>query len=222
MCGRFVRKAEADAIAAAFDVDVIKQALAPSFNVAPTQPVQAVVSSGKGTRGLVALKWGLIPAWAKDASGAAKLINARAETAAEKPSFRAALRSRRCLIVASGFYEWTPGNKQPHYIHFPSQELVGFAGLYEFWQSPEGERVASCCMLTTEANPAIGEIHHRMPVLIAPEHRSRWLDRGLQDPAALADLLTAWPATDTDHYPVNPAVNRVVQNEAANLERWAV
>lgn len=216
MCGRFACSVSTAEILETFDVDVCKNELPPSYNIAPTQEIRAVVQNERGTRGLVALKWGLIPSWAQDPSIASKMINARSETAHEKPSFREALRHRRCLIVANGFYEWaktetenkTP-QRRPCYIHCQNQDLFAFAGLYEFWQNPTGERIATCTILTTEANQAIAGIHPRMPVILTPETYALWLDKSVTDPRQLQPLFQAWPAAETAYYPVSEAVNQV-------------
>ncbi|MEZ0372535.1 MAG: SOS response-associated peptidase [Candidatus Sericytochromatia bacterium] len=218
MCGRFSRKAKTDEIKNSFEIDVVKAELAPSYNIAPTQPVLAVVQSPKGSRGLVALKWGLIPHWSKDPHIASKLINARSETVHEKPSFREAFHKRRCLIVANGFYEWQKGSKQPMYIHFEDQPLFGFAGLYEFWNDPAGQRVETCTILTTEANQKIREIHERMPVVISPEHFGIWLDPTVTETEALQPLLQAQASESTDFYPVTPEVNKVSFDRAEALQ----
>lgn len=218
MCGRFARKATPAEIQSAFAVDVIKAELGPSYNIAPTQAVLAVVQNGSGRRGLVALKWGLIPHWSRDPGVASKLINARAESAHEKPSFREALRKRRCLIVANGFYEWQKSTKQPHYIHFEDQPLFGFAGLYEFWQDPMNQRVETCTILTTQANQAIAPLHERMPVVMAREHFGLWLDPKVSDPDALRPLLQHHSATTTAFHPVSREINKVSYNQADALQ----
>lgn len=218
MCGRFSRSVNAEEAAHFFSVSVVKEALEPSFNIAPTQAVQAVVQNARGTRGLVALKWGLIPSWSRDPKVASKLINARSETVAEKPSFRESFQARRCLVLATGFYEWKKGKKQPYYIHFPDNPLVAMAGVYDFWTSPTGEKVASCSVLTRAANEAISEIHHRMPVILNPSHYALWLDKSKRHDADLAPCLQAWPAEDTAWHPVSERINSVRFNAPEALE----
>lgn len=213
MCGRFVRYSDPEAIQEAFAVSVIKAALPASYNIAPTQEVLAIVQNERGTRGAVPLRWGLIPSWAKDDSIASKLINARAETVHEKPSFKDSFHKRRCLIVANGFYEWAKGQKQPVYIQFDDQPLFAFAGLYSFWQNPQGERVATCTILTTEANPSISGIHHRMPVVLPPAHHSLWLDKDIAEPELLQSVLKPYAPDHTRFYPVSEAVNKVSYNQ---------
>lgn len=212
MCGRFSRKASPEEVQQAFAVAKVKDALEPSYNIAPTQPVMAVVASPKGNRGLVSLKWGLIPHWAKDAAIASKLINARAETAAEKPSFREAFRKRRCLIPANGFYEWKKGDRQPIYIHFDDQPLFGFAGLYDFWTDAGGQRIATCTILTTTANQAISDVHQRMPVILPPAAHELWLDTRIGDVEVLQPLLQPYAPEHTQLHPVTPEVNKVSFN----------
>jgi len=220
MCGRFARKNTAAEIAKAFAVDAIKAEIEPAYNIAPTQDILAIVANARGTRGLVALKWGLIPAWAKDPSIASKLINARSETAHEKPSFKTSLRQQRCLIPATGFYEWQKGSKQPVFIHCKDRELLAFAGLYSFWQSPEGERLATCSILTTSANPKISKVHHRMPVILPSESHALWLDKSVQDPELLQPLLQAYPAEQTDYHLVNPQINKVTYNQPQAMDEY--
>lgn len=219
MCGRFSRKAKTDEIKHIFEIDAVKSDLGPSYNIAPTQPVLAVVQSPKGTRGLVSLKWGLIPHWSKDASAAAKMINARSETAHEKPSFRESFHKRRCLIVANGFYEWQKGNKQPMFIGFDDQPLFGFAGLYDFWTNPDGQRVETCTILTTNANQKIASIHERMPVVMPMDQIGLWLDPKVHETAALQSLLQAHAPETTFVYPVSPEVNKVSFNQPEAMAR---
>lgn len=221
MCGRFARKTKADEIKKAFKIDALKADLDPSFNIAPTQSVLTVVQSPKGTRGLVSMKWGLVPFWAKDPSGAAKMINARSETAHEKPSFREPFKKRRCLIVANGFYEWKRGSKQPVFIHPDDQEVFGFAGLYDFWRAPEDQRLDTCTILTTAANPKIAEIHERMPVILRPEQFDIWLDHSVTDAEVLQSLLQPYSAERTNVYRVTPEVNKVGFNTPEAMQPLA-
>ena len=218
MCGRFARKASIDEIQRFFEIDSVKTDLTPSYNIAPTQLVAAIVQSPKGKRGLVELKWGLIPHWSKDPSIASKLINARSESAFEKPSFKEPWRKRRCLIIANGFYEWQKGSKQPLYVSFADQPLIAFAGLYDFWQAhPDSERVATCTILTTQANAKISHFHERMPVVLKPEQIPLWLDPHHQDLDRLQSLMQIHPAEQTEYYPVSPEVNKVSYNQADAL-----
>ncbi|AFY30697.1 SOS response-associated peptidase [Calothrix sp. PCC 7507] len=214
MCGRFTLKQPAASIAQAFHVDSVPD-LTPQYNIAPTQMVITVlhhVESNK--REFQQLRWGLIPSWAKDVAIASKLINARSETVAEKPSFRAAFRRRRCLVVADGFYEWQrqPGKKQPFYFSLQDGQPFGFAGLWERWQSPSGEEITSCTILTTTANELLQPIHDRMPVIVAPKDYNLWLDPQMQTPETLQQLLLPYPAQAMTAYPVNTLVNNSQHN----------
>ena len=190
------------------------------YNVAPTQAVPAVRLEDGGRR-LVRLRWGLVPSWAKDLKIGAQMINARAETVAEKPAFRGAFKARRCLFPASGFYEWQkgPAGKQPFYVTLADGPMT-FAGLWEAWRSPEGETVESCCILTTEANAAIAEIHHRMPVILSPDAFKAWLDPA-REAAQLQALLRPYPADETQARPVSSRVNSVRNDDAACLDAEA-
>jgi len=185
---------------------------APRFNIAPSQPV-AVVRLAPGLhdsrRELVQLRWGLIPSWAKDPAMGNRMINARAETVAEKPAFRAALRRRRCLIPADGFYEWqrTGGQKQPYFIHLRDDRPFAFAGLWEAWEGPDHAAVESCTILTTGPNELILPIHNRMPVILAPDAYQLWLDPALQQPGQLEDLLVPYPADEMTAQPVSTYVH---------------
>jgi putative SOS response-associated peptidase YedK len=184
--------------------------LEPRYNIAPTQPVAAVrYDIDTGERKLDLLKWGLIPFWAKDAGIGNRMINARSETVAEKPAFRAAFRERRCLVPADGFYEWQKlgTRKQPHHIHLPGGGGFGIAGLWESWESGEGDTVESCTLLTTEANETLKPIHHRMPVILDPSDYDVWLDPKLTDRDTLEHLLRAMPEDALVASPVSTLVN---------------
>ncbi len=191
--------------------------LAPRYNIAPSQPVPVVRAADAG-REWVNLRWGLVPSWAKDAKLAQ--INARAETAPDKPMFRSAFRKRRCLIPASGFYEWqaTGGKrKQPFCIRLADDKPFAFAGLWERWEGPDGP-VESCCILTTEANDLVRPIHDRMPVILDPRHFDQWLDPKQRDAAALAPLLRPFAVDAMKAYPVSPWVNDPRHDDARCLE----
>src|SRR5262249_33099246 len=179
MCGRFTQTAASkETLADLFNLSD-PPGLLPLFNIAPTQPVAAVrVVPGGQQQELVALRWGLVPSWSDDLKIGYKMINARAETAATKPSFRSAFRSRRCLIASDGYFEWQKqdGKKQPFYFRMKDGRLFAFAGLWERWQGPEGEPVESCTILTTEANALARPVHDRMPVIVDPADFGQWLD----------------------------------------------
>lgn len=216
MCGRFTLAVPADTVATQFKLTETP-ALSARYNIAPTQQIAAVRESDKG-RELVMLRWGLIPSWAKDLSVGAKMINARAETAAEKPAFRSAMKQRRCLIPASGFYEWQAQNgaKQPFLIKLTSGDPFGFAGLWENWKTPEGDWLQSCTILTTEANELMRPLHDRMPVIVPSENYEHWLDPRQHDAAELKQLLVPFPSELMVAHPVSKAVNRV-GNEGPEL-----
>jgi len=207
MCGRFTLTTNLGAIAKRFGVARFLEEVGPRYNIAPTQTV--IVVSDDGTRSLTEMRWGLIPAWAKDPTIGNRMINARAETVATKPAFRVALRKRRCLIPADGFYEWqqVSRRKQPVYIVLKSREPFSFAGLWEIWISPDGEEVQSCTIITTEANELLKPVHDRMPVILTREAEAVWLDPLIQDPERLLPLLMPYPAEEMEAYPVSTKVN---------------
>jgi putative SOS response-associated peptidase YedK len=209
MCGRFSLTAEVNAVQASFPWVNIPPDLTPRYNIAPTQPVAVVPNDGKNQ--LDFYTWGLIPSWAKDPEIGSRLINARAETLAEKPSFRSAFRRRRGLVLADGFFEWQqqPGSKQkiPMYIKLTSGKPFGFAGLWEVWNSPDGSTILSCTIITTQPNELMHPIHNRMPVILPESAYPVWLQPGEQDPAVLTPLLAPYPAGEMLAYPVSTLVN---------------
>jgi len=181
----------------------------PRYNIAPTQAVPVVrIPAGQQQRECVLVKWGLIPSWAADPKIGYKLINARSETAATKPSFRAAFKQRRCLIPADGFYEWKliDGKKQPYLIGVGDGQPFAFAGLWEKWEH-EGQTIESCTILTTEANERLRALHERMPVIVPKQDHGLWLDASVKDAALLQPLLRPYPAESMFYYPVSPLVN---------------
>jgi len=189
MCGRFALTAPASTLIDVFEVDVLPD-LVPAYNIAPTHRVLCVRSDG-AARIAQRFRWGLIPRWAKDKAIGTRMLNARSETAATKPSFRAALRSRRLMVLADAFYEWKREGrtKIPHLIEVDGGRPFAMAGLWEAWRDPEtGEDLHSCTILTTEPNPLMAEIHGRMPVILDPAHWDRWLDPRRTDPGELTDL----------------------------------
>jgi putative SOS response-associated peptidase YedK len=208
MCGRFTLTAEVNALQESFPWLYIPPEIAPRYNVAPTQPVAVVPNDGKNK--LDFFSWGLIPPWAKDPQIGNRMINARAETLAEKPSYRNAFRRRRCLILADGFYEWqkTEGKtKIPMYIRLASGKPFAFAGLWEIWNSTEGSTILSCTIITTQPNELMEKIHNRMPVILPQDAYPIWLDTGEQDPARLSSLLVPYPASEMLAFPVSTLVN---------------
>jgi putative SOS response-associated peptidase YedK len=213
MCGRYTLKTPAEALAQQFDLAETPD-LTPRYNIAPTQQV-AVVRADQAGRSCELMSWGLIPSWAKDPAIGGKLINARSETAAEKPSFRSAMRQRRCLVLADGFYEWQASagkGKQPFYFTLADEQPFAMAGLWEAWSAPDGSTRHTCTILTTSANELLTPIHDRMPVILPPEAYARWLDPGMRHAEALYDLLGPFPADAMRARPVSTLVNRVANN----------
>jgi len=221
MCGRFTLRAPASVVAAQFGLFEMPP-FAPSFNVAPTQPVTVirVAPDGPGLEP-VRLRWGLIPGWAKDPSIGNRMINARSETVAGKPAYRAAFRRRRCLLAADGFYEWqrTGRAKQPWFIRLRDDRPFAFAGLWERWEGPDHSCIESCTLLTTEPNDLVRPIHNRMPVILAAEDYDGWLEPQVQQPERLEPLLRPYPAGEMDAYPVSPYVNSPAHNDPRCIER---
>jgi putative SOS response-associated peptidase YedK len=218
MCGRYAQYSPADTIADLFGATLEIEDLAPRYNAAPMQWLPVIRQRPSGERVLHALRWGLLPSWAKDETMAARLINARAETLAEKPAFRAAYRARRCIVPADGFYEWAKSldGKQPYFIHAPDGTVLAFAGLWERWTRPsDGEVIDSFTIVTTGANPRIQPVHDRMPMILAPETLDVWLDR-TTDPARLSELLIPCPEERLGMHPVSRAVGNVC-NEGPEL-----
>lgn len=215
MCGRFTLRTPAERVKREFQ---LKEApsIEARFNIAPTQGVLAIRQLSDGSEAAT-LKWGLIPSWAKDASIGAKLINARSETASEKPSFREAFKRRRCIIPADGFYEWqrTGGRKQPFYFHLKDESLFGFAGLWDRWRSPDGEVLETCSILTTEANAVLSKVHDRMPVILDPQAYDLWLDEDVRKQDLRKELLRPFPASEMTCYPVSTAINNPRHQGAA-------
>jgi putative SOS response-associated peptidase YedK len=206
MCGRFTLRTSPSDLQAELGF-VLEQRLAPRFNIAPTQRVAVVTNAGQNRVEL--FRWGLIPSWAKDASIGSKMINARAETAAEKPSFRVALRKRRCVILADGFYEWRVDGKRkvPMYIRMESRRPFALAGLWETWRDPSGEVVPTCTILTTSPNPFMAAYHDRMPVILPRDRLAQWLSPEPKEASDLAPLLCAWTGEDLEAHPVSTLVN---------------
>jgi putative SOS response-associated peptidase YedK len=208
MCGRFTLTTKAEILADWFHVANVA-ALAPRYNIPPSAQVLAVRQLPDNERELVALRWGLIPHWAKDPSVGNRLANARAESAAEKPSFRESFRRRRCLIPADGFYEWkrAAGRKEPYYIRLRDGHPIGFAGLWDRWRNPDGEPIESCTVLTTDANELVRALHDRMPVIVDPKDYAAWLDPNLQEPGSLQHMLRPFRADQMIAFPVSRRVN---------------
>ncbi|MCX8999066.1 SOS response-associated peptidase [Rhizobiaceae bacterium BDR2-2] len=228
MCGRYALIEKPESVAETFGLAAL-EGFPPRYNIAPSQPILVVASGDAPPRGgnetgrrALLVRWGFVPGWVKDPSTFPMLINARAETAAEKPSFRAAMRHRRVLVPASGFYEWRrPQGKgakgEPFWLRPRRGGVIAFAGLMENWSSPEGSEFDSAAIVTTAANAALKPIHDRMPVVIAPEDFSRWLDCRGQEPRDVADLMRAAPDDFFEAIPVSEKVNRVA-NSSPDLQ----
>jgi putative SOS response-associated peptidase YedK len=223
MCGRYELHSNPAVIALQFGL-AHPPDVHPRYNIAPMTDVPVVRVNARGERELVRMRWGLVPRWAKDPAIGNKMINARGETIAEKPSFRTAYRRHRCLLPANGFYEWqtlpgigTPDHprKQPMHIGMKDDAPFGFAGLAERWLSPEGEVLDTCTIVTTDANPLLRTVHDRMPVIIAPEQYGRWLDPAHAD---VADLVAPYPAEAMTYYPVSARVNNVRHDDPSLIE----
>ena len=208
MCGRFVLFSDLKQIQRAFDLDDATLQLEQSYNISPTHQIATVVQRADAKL-LETMRWGLIPAWAKDPEIGARMINARAETVAEKPSFKHAFVKRRCIVIADGFYEWRKAETQktPMFIRLKSEAPIGFAGLYETWQPPKGQAITSCTIITTSANELMQPIHDRMPVILPQELQRVWLDPTNQDANKLVALLKPYPAKEMLAYAVSPLVN---------------
>jgi putative SOS response-associated peptidase YedK len=207
MCGRFTLTVSARVLADLFQIEELPN-LEPRYNIAPTQPVLIVRVTAASRREFAETRWGLIPSWAKDPKIGARMINARAETVAEKPSFRSAVRSRRCLIPADGFYEWrkVPGGKQPYLIRFADASPFAFAGLWERWPGGDGGPVESCSIITTTPNRLVAEIHDRMPVIVPNQRHVDWLQPELP-PQLLGELLVPHTSQGMEAIPVSKHVN---------------
>ncbi|MBY0226537.1 MAG: SOS response-associated peptidase [Hyphomicrobium sp.] len=219
MCSRYSLTSPPEAVRAYFDT---KNALdfPPRYNIAPTQPVLIVRRDHAGDREQHLVRWGLIPSWVKDPSEFTTIINARSETASEKPSFRGSLRHRRCLVPATGFYEWTgkPGQKRPHMFRPRDGGLFALAGLAEHWVGADGSELETMAILTTSANATMEPIHDRMPVIIAPEHFDVWLDCTTGTSKFAETLLMPPPASLLEILDVNPRLNNP-RNEGPDLHQ---
>ena len=216
MCGRYSLVPKAD-FAERFGVENLQLNLEPRYNIAPTQTTPVITRNSPNRA--EEMRWGLVPFWAKDPSIGNKMINARAETVAEKPAFRKALAARRCLVPASGFYEWKrdAGGKVPHYIFLRDTDSFAFAGLYEIWKDDAGKTLKTYTIITTTPNELMETIHNRMPVILSREDEGLWLDKEADIPALLA-LLRPYPAEQMDAYVVSKAVNSPMHEGESLIE----
>ena len=214
MCGRY-SLVPTESIAVRFDIQQAQLKLVPRYNVAPSQSMPVVVRNSPNQ--LVEMQWGLIPSWSKEPRAQFSTINARAETITKSPVFRGPFKSRRCLVPASGFYEWqrTDQGKQPFCIQLRDDELFAFAGLYDVWHDADGNELYSYTVITTAPNDLVAPIHNRMPVILHQKDEDAWLDKA-SEPAQLLALLKAYPADAMEAYPVSRAVNNPA-NEGAEL-----
>ena len=213
MCGRFALAIGAYEAQVAFPTFIFPDAMPERYNIAPGQPVLALPNTGEKRPQMC--KWGLIPPWAKDPKMGSRLINARSETLSEKPSFRSAYKRRRCIVPATGFYEWQrqkEGQKVPMYIALQSGQPFGFAGLWETWFSPDGSELDTCTIITTEPNTLTADIHSRMPVILPPESYSEWLSPNERND--LQDLLKPFPAEAMTAHAVSPRVNAPTNDDS--------
>lgn len=232
MCGRYASSASVDELVEEFGIEQVLPGLpGASWNVAPTDVVRAVVErripdTDERVRALAPMRWGLVPYWSDSPAGSARLINARVETAADKPSFRSAYRRRRCLLPADGYYEWQKlgSRKQPWFVHRADGRQLAMAGLWETWVNrdvPEqdpGRVLVTCTVLTTAATDELGHVHDRMPVTVRPEAWDAWLDRDLQEPEEVAGLLVADAGREIVSHPVSAEVGKVSNNHPGLVE----
>lgn len=222
MCGRFTLTASLEEVMERFDIqeEFSEDSFRPSYNIAPTDHVLAVVNDGQHNR-LGQLKWGLVPSWSKDEKSGSRMINARSESVAEKTSFKQAFQKRRCLVVADSFYEWkkTDDGKIPYRIKLNSGGLFAMAGIWERWNSPDGEALSTCSILTTDANDTMADIHDRMPVILEPEAEQIWMNPVIEDTAALQDLLKPYPDDQLEMYEVSTKVNSPKNNSPDLIQR---
>jgi putative SOS response-associated peptidase YedK len=218
VCGRFALIVDASVLADVFGVDPPRE-ISPRYNIAPTQDIPAIRAARDRPRECAMVRWGLIPPWAKDQSIGARMINARGETVTDKPSFRAAVKARRCLIPASGFFEWVQvsDRKQPYYIRFEDQRLFAFAGLWERWTAGP-DPIDSCTIITTSPNELVAPLHDRMPAILPAQDHQEWLGPGALTPERLAELLTPHSARGMEAFPVSAYVNRPVHDDPRCIE----
>lgn len=218
MCGRFTLTVDPSELRDLFEGFIFPQQYSPRYNIAPSQPILAIPNDGKNKADF--FQWGLIPSWSKDPKIGNKLINARGETISEKPSFRGGFKYKRCLIPADGFYEWKvqegTKTKTPYFIHLKDRKPFALAGLWDEWQSPSGESLRTCTIITTTPNELMSNLHNRMPLILKKKHFSDWLDPAPRTPDSLLHLIQPYPTEDMSAYPVSTMVNRP-ENDRAEL-----
>ena len=219
MCGGYTLTVDASVLGRLFELEPLTE-LSPRYNIRPTQMVPIVRTSTDGEREWASVRWGLIPSWAKDTKIGSRLINARAETAADKPSFRSAFKHRRCLLPTDGFFEWVkaPGGKQPHHIRFTDRRAFAFAGLWERWTPPEGDPIDSCTILTTRPNEFISALHDRMPVILPAERFGDWIAKGPVGPEVADAVLLPFPSEGMEAVPVSTLVNSPRNDDSRCLD----
>ncbi|HYA85585.1 MAG TPA: SOS response-associated peptidase [Nitrospirota bacterium] len=219
MCGRFEIHSAIEIIAKLFGIVEWDIDYKPSYNVAPSHDI--IIAVEKGQRQLIKSRWGFLPSWAKDISDGYKMINARAETVAEKPSFKQAFLKQRCLVLADGFFEWKKEGKSkiPYLIRLKSEQPFAMAGLYNRWISPEGEEICTNTIITTESNDLIRPIHDRMPVILPQEKHADWLSNDIVDHSVLVKMLRPYPSDELEMYEVTSNVNSPAINTPENIQR---
>jgi putative SOS response-associated peptidase YedK len=218
MCGRFTFQ-PTEAVYERFQITNRLDSLIARYNIAPGQMVPVIIANSP--RQIVLMRWGLIPHWAKDDKTAYKMINARVETLTQRPAFRGLLSHHRCLVPASGFYEWQGEGREktPYYIYPEDQQYIAFAGLYDVWQRPDGEDLSTFTIITTEADPFMARLHNRMPVVLDRDLETAWLDPGLTQPQDVLDVLSRSTGLELDAYPVSRLVNRPSMESEVLIQR---
>lgn len=218
MCYRFVLESKLAEIAEEFGISEYEGEIDPNYNVSPTQNIPVVFNDG--TRRIVMVRWGLIPPWADDISVGNRMLNARGETISDKPSFRLPFKKRRCLIPATGYYEWKQdgSKKTPYFIRLKTKQLFGMAGLWERWTDPEGEEILSCTIITIESNDWLKPVNDRMPVIIPRDHASQWLDFSGHGEDSLQTMLKPYDADLMEKYEISTAVNSPKNNSPENIK----
>jgi len=218
MCGRFTSLLTPELLEETFGIRLPPD-IQPRYNIAPTQQIRIIRQAATGGRYLSSVRWGLVPHWAKDLSLGSHMINARCESVHEKPAFRIAIRARRCIIPASGFFEWDHSGKVriPHYITLKDGSPLAFAGLWDSWKTPQGDSLESCAILTTVSNSLVATLHDRMPVILHPSEFDLWLDRSMNDPEKLKRLYQPYPSELLQEWEVSTIVNSPSQETAETI-----